>query len=113
MKVLGLVPPRITRAQAIEVIAWCTSMQVGYGSMSSYASVRSIARKRNIRCPTNNMLLHYPRVRITGAWAVQENPKAYIIWRGEPLEQVIETCAYVRMTTNKRFLMVLRDGKGE
>lgn len=113
MRVLGPVPPRITRAQAIEVIAWCSSMNVAYGSMSSYSSVRPIARKKNIRCPMNNMLLHLPRDHTTGPHGGIENPRVYVIWRGEPLAQVIETCAYIRMTTNRKYITVLRDSKGE
>lgn len=107
---LGALAPRISREQASEVIAWCRENHVMYGSMSSYASVRPAARKHNITT-TNGMLVHYPRAHITGRDGGRPNNKAYLVWRGEPLASLIESLAFIRMTTDRTCLMVLRDGR--
>jgi hypothetical protein len=96
---------KITRDQALAVTHFCRTHKVKYASAATYPNTQAAAEKKQVRS-TNGMLLHFPRDPNT-RWQ-RENPRAYVLWYGEPLENIIEALAFIKMTTRKEELIVLR-----
>lgn len=96
---------KITRDQALAVIHFCRTHNVKYASAATYPNTQAAAEKKQVRS-TNGMLLHFPHDPYT-RWQ-GENPRAYVLWYGEPLEDIIEALAFIKMTTRKEELVVLR-----
>lgn len=96
---------KITRDQALAVTHFCRTHNVKYASAATYPNTQAAAEKRQVRS-SNGMLLHFPRDPNT-RWQ-KENPRAYVLWYGEPLENIIEALAFIKMTTRKEELIVLR-----
>ena len=96
---------KITRDQAFAVTHFCRTHNVKYASAAMYPKTQAVAEKKQVRS-SNGMLLHFPRS-INTHWQ-KENPRAYVLWYGEPLEDIIEALAFIKMTTRKEDLIVLR-----
>jgi hypothetical protein len=98
---------KITRDKALAVTAYCRRNRIEYANASTYPGTRAAAERKQIRS-TGGMLLHFPRDSSTNGvtWL---NPRAYVLWKGEPLDAIEEACAFILMTQRQRTqIIVLR-----
>jgi hypothetical protein len=101
---------KITRDRALEVTAWCRKHRINYTHEGTYPATRRAAERIGITAP-NGMILHFPRdANYNGK--VWRNTRAYVLWKGEPLSDIEEACAFIVMTQKIRTdIHVLRCAK--
>src|SRR5262245_39316131 len=95
-------PTKITRDRALVATAYCRKHNIKYVGQGSYPNTVKSALKANTTAP-NGVRIHFPRDWVdTNKQALVENPRAYVLWFGEPIEQVAEAFAYILMVTRDK-----------
>lgn len=97
--------PKISWNAAHAVAAYCREHNITYSNEATYPNPFVAGTKKNLRT-TNGMLYHLPRT-TASPWIKETEARVYLCWFGEPMEQVIESLAFLRMTTPRQ-LWVLR-----
>lgn len=99
--------PKISWNAAHAVVAYCKEHNIHYSNETTYPNTFASGLRHNRRT-SNGMLYHLPREREPwGKNTWQSANRVYLCWYGEPIEQVIESLAFCKMTTNRE-LWVLR-----
>ena len=92
---------KITRDRALEVTAYCRKHKLSYANASTFPGTRAAALRKNERSP-GGMLVHFPRNSRNQLGIEWLNPRAYVLWFGEPIGAIEEACAFILMTQKQR-----------
>lgn len=99
---------KITRDKALAMTAYCRKHKIKYVNQGTYPNTVKSALRSDTKAP-NGVRIHFPRDWVdTNKQAIVENPRAYVLWEGQPIEQIEEAFAYILMVTRDKELYLVR-----
>lgn len=103
---------KITRDKALAMTAYCRKHKIKYVNQGTYPNTVKSALRSDTKAP-NGVRIHFPRDwtqkdHKTQEHMLVENPRAYVLWQGEPVELIEEAFAYILMVTRDKELYLVR-----